>query len=185
MSGEQQGRVTPPHLAAVPDWRRFYDEHWRFVYAVARRLGGFHLDPEDVTQEVFIVAHRRFEEFTHASSVKTWLYGICFNIIRDHRRSAFRRQRLFGALALIGFKAPETPAARAETNAELRLLERVLGKMKEHERDVFLLREVEELSAEDIGTILGIPAGTVRSRHFSAKKRFVEIMKREQGGGQV
>lgn len=181
MSDQSPSRAAPAHLAAVPDWRRFYDEHWRFVFAVARRLAGQHVDAEDVTQEVFIIAHRRFAEFAHQSSIKTWLYGICFNVIRDQRRSALRRQRLFGALSLFGYKRPETPAAKAEQSDELRLLERILGKMKEHERDVFLLREVEELTAEDIATILGIPAATVRTRHFSAKKSFAAILKRERG----
>lgn len=170
-----------PHLAAVPDWRQFYEEHWRFVYAVARRLGGPRLDPEDVMQEVFIVAHRRFGEFTHASSVRTWLYGIAFNVIRDHRRSQFRRQRLAGALAWLGFASPDTPANQAEVNDELRLLERVLGKMKEHERDVILLREVEELPAEEVALILNVPAATVRSRHFAARKRFAELVQKEGG----
>ena len=166
---------TDPRL----NWREFFDANYRFVSAIARRLGGSRVDADDLVQEVFIVAHRRLHTFEERSSVTTWLYGICFNIVRRQRRAASRRAALASAFQWLQPKrSPRAP--EAEVNDELRRVERTLMKMKEHERDVFVLREIEGLPAEDIAEILGVPAATVRTRHFSARRNFLALW--EKGG---
>lgn len=168
---------------SAPNWREFYESHWSFVFSASRRLGGPAIDAEDVLQEVFIVAHRRFAEFRQESSVRTWLYGITFNVIRDQRRSWYRRRRLADAFAWIIRKPQETPESRAQITSEARRLYRLLDKIPESEREVFLLREVEALSIEETAEVLQLTVAVVRSRHASARKRFVALAAIDKGGG--
>jgi RNA polymerase sigma-70 factor (ECF subfamily) len=69
-----------------------YREHFAFVWRSARRLGVREASLDDVVQEVFVVVHRRLSSFEGRSSLKTWLFGVTLRVVRDHRRSARRRE---------------------------------------------------------------------------------------------
>ena len=77
----------PHDLAAI------FREHAPYVWRVLRRMGVREADVEDVTQEVFVVVHRRLPEFEGRSAMRTWIYGICLRVASDHRR---RGKRLSG-----------------------------------------------------------------------------------------
>lgn len=71
-------------------------EHAAYVAAVLRRCGAAEADVHDLSQEVWIVVHRRLADFEGRSALRTWLYGICRNVCREHRRRAHRRYELLG-----------------------------------------------------------------------------------------
>lgn len=69
-----------------PTFAEIYESCFDFTWRTARRLGTPEANIDDVVQEIFMVAHRRQQDFEGRSSVKTWLYGIVFNVVRAHRR---------------------------------------------------------------------------------------------------
>src|SRR5438046_2152742 len=82
---DAQGQ-PPCGVEPRPTFAELYESCFAFVWRTARRLGTPDASLDDVVQEIFMVAHRRQEDFEGRSSVKTWLHGIVFNVVRAHRR---------------------------------------------------------------------------------------------------
>ena len=169
--------------AAVPapatDWRALYDEHWSWVYATVRRMGA--VDVEDAVQDVFLVVVERLASFEGRSSLRTWLYRICFHIVSEQRRRAARHRRIARAVAWVApwRRRPATGEQNAATNQDLVRLHRYLERMSEEKRAVFVLREIEQLSGDEVAEILSIPTATVRTRLFHARRELSRMMERE------
>ncbi len=144
------------------------------VFALAARLVG-PLDAEDVVQETFLRAWRGLSGFRGESSLKTWLYSIALNRVRDRRGTLARLRALFDAegpggdgpdFSLVdgladGGLTPEENAARAE---ERRRLRKAIAALPEEFRLAVVLRDLEGLSYEEVASVLEVPVGTVRSR---------------------
>jgi RNA polymerase sigma-70 factor (ECF subfamily) len=161
----------PLPLPPRPSLEEVYREHFDFVFRVAKRLGGWRLDAEDVTQQVFLVVERRLESFDATAQLTTWLYGITFNVVRAMRR----RLRLE-----LNYRADEAEAAhvpvqsldRAELDDAARIADDILQTMAAKKRDVFVLAEFEGLSCAEIATIVGTKEQTVWSRLHYARREF-------------
>jgi RNA polymerase sigma-70 factor, ECF subfamily len=165
--------------AEEADWRRFYDAHWSWVHRVVRRMGGGEIHVEDAVQDVFVVVIDRIVGFEGRAKIETWLYRICLNVVSEHRRRARRHRRLYGALEKIAFWRVD-PERRIEARDELSLVHRILNEMPEKKREVLVLAEIEELSSVEIGEVLRVPAATVRTRLFYAKKEFLQRLADER-----
>jgi RNA polymerase sigma-70 factor (ECF subfamily) len=174
-----QRRTREPAEEVAADWRGFYDAHWTWVHRVVRRMGGGEINVEDAVQDVFVVVVDRLAGFEGRSKVETWLYRICLNVVSEHRRRSRRQRRLHAALERIAFWRPD-PSRRIEAREELSLVQRILIQMPEKKREVLVLAEIEELSSVEIAEILKIPAATVRTRLFYAKKEFLERLERQK-----
>ena len=168
-------RVTPPPFAAV------YDEHARFVWRTLVRLGVLRDDAEDVVQEVFLVVHRRLVEFRHESSLRTWIYGIAAHTARNYRRTRDRRppgaEEPKDGVPAPAERRPDALVAKAQA-AEV--LVRVLEELGHDSREVFVLAELEGLTAGEIGVALGLSPNTVSSRLRIARKSFDEAVRRHR-----
>jgi RNA polymerase sigma-70 factor (ECF subfamily) len=167
-------------LAARPSIAEVYEAHFDFVWRSARRLGVAQDALDDVVQDVFVTVHRRLSEFEGRSSLKTWLYGIAIRVVRDHRRRARRKPShpLPGdELADAGGCDPERQACQAE---QLALLHRLLDSLEEDKREVFVLAELEQLSAPEIGEALGLNVNTVYARLRSARAVFDQALARHR-----
>lgn len=165
----------------LPSFKSVYDEHFRFVWRSLRRLGVPESDVSDATQDVFLVVHRRLDEFEGRSKMTTWLYGICLRVARDRKRLAHNRRRSDDDSPLD--EAPDETvdiAGDAERRQGLRLLEELLDTLPEEQRAVFTLFELEGLGGDDIAEMLGIPTGTVHSRLRLAREAFERNLKRLQ-----
>jgi RNA polymerase sigma-70 factor (ECF subfamily) len=133
---------------------------------------------EDVVQEVFIVAHRRLAEFEGRASLKTWLFGITRRVVRDHFRSARRKP-----LELLGQLEPaDVDAADAETQVAAqqgtRLLHALLAQLDQDKREVFVLAELEQMSAPEIALALEQNLNTVYARLRAARQAFEQALGR-------
>lgn len=170
--------------APAPDFEAVYQDHFDFVWRSMGRLG---VDPsavEDAAQDVFVVAHRRLAAFEGRSSVKTWLFGIAIRVARDHRRAA-RRTRSHGivpegeadtaAVADTAAPSPLEVATRAEAVARL---EAILRELPEDRRAVFILAELEQMSAPEIAEAVGANLNTVYTRLRAARREFNEAVAR-------
>lgn len=166
------------------------EEYEHFVYNTALgviRNAGLSADlAEDVAQEAFIKAWRALPSFRGESSVSTWLYRITVNAARDAVRSASRT----GTVSLThedddedtvewdlpvssGDTVPEDALEHAEI---IRGVRRAIEMLPEDMRRVVILRDIDELSYEDIADILGIELGTVKSRLNRGREKLKKIL---------
>jgi RNA polymerase sigma-70 factor (ECF subfamily) len=168
------------------DFADIYDAYARFVWRALVRLGVAERDVADVTQEVFLVVHRRLGEFRHESTVRTWVYGIAVHLARNYRRTTVRRphdgvgfdgSRQIDAVADASEHAPDTLMAKAEAG---QLLIRLLQDLDGASRDVFVLAELEEMTATEIGEVLGLRPNTVASRLRAARRAFDGAVRRHR-----
>jgi RNA polymerase sigma-70 factor (ECF subfamily) len=159
-----------------PTFAQLYESQFSFVWRSVRRLGVAAATMDDVVQEVFVVVHRNLAKFEGRSSSKTWLFGIVLNVVRAHRRG-LRAEPLQAATAAIA--DPERvadPAAgplELATKAEaVRVVDALLDSLDDEKREVFVLAELEQMSAPDIAHAIGIPLNTVYSRLRLARQEF-------------
>lgn len=129
---------------------------WRF----ARHLLGDDDLAADVTQETFVRVHRHLARFRHESRFSTWLFRIARNAAVDEQRRQARRQRVADALP------HPRPADDPSLGAEVRA---AVGSLSPLRREAFVLVEVFGLPYHDAADVLGVPAGTVKSRVFRAR----------------
>jgi RNA polymerase sigma-70 factor (ECF subfamily) len=145
-----------------------FDTQARFVWRVLSRLGIPSADLPDVSQEVFLSAHRMLPTFEQRCAVTTWLYGISVRVAATHRRRLLRRREEVTA------EPPEATLAVTALNAEAAVqrerLERVLYALPEEQASVFILYELEELSMPEVAAALGYPLQTAYSRLYAARK---------------
>ncbi|MBS2016804.1 MAG: RNA polymerase sigma factor [Deltaproteobacteria bacterium] len=165
----------------LPTFSEVYDRYFEFVWRVARRLGVAPDAIDDVVQETFLVIHRRFAE-ERTSNLRTWIYGIVTHMVRNHRRSLRRKSP--HALGAPGpdpdalearADGPEVSAQKAEA---ARTLYRLLEALDEEKREVFVLVELEQLSAPEVADALDVKLNTVYSRLRVAREEFEESVKR-------
>ena len=148
-----------------------YADNLDLVWRALRGLGVSEASVEDAVQDVFLVVHRRMDSFEARSSFRTWLYGVVLHVARNHRR---REHRKGGCASLDSgpeiadlAPGPHEEAAAAEAMRRLAML---LEGLDEAKREVFVLAELEQMSAPEIAEALGINVNTVYSRLRAARQ---------------
>jgi RNA polymerase sigma-70 factor (ECF subfamily) len=163
----------------VPSFRELYDNYFGYVWRNAAHRGVPSSALDDVTQEVFIVIHRKLPEFEGRSSVRVWITGIVRKVVADYVRK--RGNRAAGDETLSQEPAAGVlPSEEAERRAAVALLESVLAKMSEDQREVFVLCELEGLSGTEIAELLGVNENTVWTRVRAARRIFQEGVTRQR-----
>jgi RNA polymerase sigma-70 factor (ECF subfamily) len=155
------------------------------VYSLVCRLMSDPGDAPDIVQEVFLKVFRSIGAFRGNSSLKTWIYRIAVNEAYNHRRWFCRHQRQEVALGseegtpnyADGMthpgRSPFEQAAERETRA---LVEQALEKVNPKFRAAVVLRDIEDLSYEDIAAVLDISLGTVKSRIMRGREALRKIL---------
>jgi len=163
-----------------------FAEYRPMVYAIGLRILGTHEDAEDVTQEVFTKVWKSFGAFNHGSSLKTWIYRIAVNTSIDHGRKPWKKIDLKATqITIEGEDGPEDALFVDAETAEVRLLaqekvvtlEKAIGSLRPHLKDVFVLKELEEMSYDEISSVLGLSMGTIGSRLNRARKALQESLR--------
>jgi RNA polymerase sigma-70 factor (ECF subfamily) len=134
--------------------------HLRSLYGTAYRLTRNAHDAEDLVQETFLRAYRAFDGFTPGSNIRAWLYTIMHRV----RLDAFRRSRRSPRTVEMTDEGPSVPAPQDALAQGGEDLERALAALPEAFRDAVVLRDVEDLSYQEIARVLDVPIGTVMSR---------------------
>jgi len=164
--GSNAGSGGPVDL---PDFATIYDRHFAFVWRLAAnsRVPQSHLD--DVVQEIFLVIHRRLGSFEGRSSLRTWIAAITRNTVKEFLRR--KRHQLLGSEIDPDTSASETlnPVQQLEAVAAAQLLDKFLDELPEEQREVFILAEVEQMTANEIASILEANPNTVRTRLRAAR----------------
>lgn len=170
-------RPEPERPDAVPEFERVYEDHFEFVWRSLRRLGVPQPALEDAVQEVFLVVHRQLAKFEGRSSLRTWLFGIAVHVARKACRDPIRRHAEEFSEQVTDPRTPQDEAARRE---KIRLLYAILNELDADKREVFVLCELEQMSAPEVTEVLGIPLNTVYSRLRTARFDFDAALKRIQ-----
>jgi RNA polymerase sigma-70 factor (ECF subfamily) len=182
--GATLGRGAPngSEARSLPSFAEVYELHFDFVWRSARRLGVPEHNLDDVVQDVFVTVYRRLGEFEGRSQLKTWIFGVLRHTVRDLRRSA--RRKPTEALAEEPSDARTSPHERAVHEESARLLSRLLETLDEDQREVFVLSELEQMSAPEIASALDVNVNTVYSRLRTARQEFEAALKRAQSRDQ-
>ncbi len=158
------------------------------VYNLALRTVGNAEDAADMTQEAFLRAYRSLGSFRGDSKFSVWLYRLTTNICIDFLRSRGRR----GAVSLtVGDGEDEDaqeldvaderfdPVQALERSELRRAVQRGLAALPEDYRRILVLRELNGLSYAEIGQVLRLEEGTVKSRLFRARRKLCEFLQQD------
>ena len=161
--------------------------HEKNVYNLALRMTGDPQDAEDMAQEAFLKAYRSLGDFRGESRFSVWLYRVVSNVCLDFLRRRSRRPSV--SLTEEDDEGEElqrdvpderfSPEALLERKLTREAVRAGLRELPEEQRQILLLREIEGLSYEEIGEILDLEPGTVKSRIFRARKRLCAFLLRE------
>ncbi len=158
------------------------------VFNLAFRLLGEREEAEDLTQEVFINVFRHIGEFRGESQFSTWIYQVTTNHCRN--RLKYLRRRFRHATESIddpvsteegemGREIPdegEIPEDRVYRRQVQELVQIALGRLRQEYREAVVLRDIQNLSYQEISEILGVPEGTIKSRLHRARWELKEIL---------
>jgi RNA polymerase sigma-70 factor, ECF subfamily len=166
----------------------------RRVSALVLRMLGNRAEAEDLTQEVFVQVFKAIGSFRGDAKLSTWIYRIAVNLCKNRAKYLrVRHSNEQDELEAVAERVPLGEARRANVAQIERpdeamagkqvehIVQRAIAKIDETFRECLILRDVEELSYEEIGEITGLPAGTVKSRIFRARAQLKEMVERELG----
>lgn len=159
-------RIATADAERERSFRALYDAHFAFVGRNLRRLGVGRADLEDKVQEVFVVAHRRWEEFVDLGhGPRAWLFQIALRVASDTRRHRRRHPvDADGGVAQERQSVAPTQASEIDRRERIELLDRALSTLEVGRRIVIVLHEIEQMSAPEIARALDVPVNTVYSR---------------------
>ena len=144
---------------------------------------------EDLVQETFLRVYKNRHNYQATSNFSTWIYTIALNLARSELRKRKRRQffslnsSTYEDSNTEGFDLPDTSAGPSEhlEHSELgRAIQKAIDQLPIKYRTVIILRDVQELSYEQISEILACPTGTVKSRVNRARIRLQEMLRQWQ-----
>jgi RNA polymerase sigma-70 factor, ECF subfamily len=162
-------------------FRQIYERHRTDVARLVYRMLGQRADLEDVVQEVFVQVYKSLKDFRGQSKFSTWLHRVTVNVVLMYRRSA-RSRPVFA-----DEPPPETvlrskeigPDEDAERRERVRAFGRLLARLADKKRIVFVLHELEGIAPGEIARIVGAPVLTVRTRLFYARRELEEMLRDE------
>lgn len=147
-----------------------YRAHVDFVVKVTRQLGIPEAQAEDVVHDVFLVVHRRLADYETRTPMRSWLYGITRRVAMHHQRRHTRsRAREAHAPTPVASASPEESVQTRETRLAV---EHSLATLDDEQRLVFVLMEIEGVSAPQVAADHGLKLNTVYSRLRLARKKF-------------
>ncbi|MGE3815326.1 MAG: RNA polymerase sigma factor [Nitrospiraceae bacterium] len=183
-SGHQDGVSSPQSpsssSATEPDFDRIYRDYVDLIYRFAHRLCGESEAARDIVQETFLNAYRGFKDFRGDAQLSTWLYTIashaCMRMRRKRKGQPERELSLeefiptsdgeFQLQVPVEGLSPE----QALQNKELRrMLDHAIGRLPPKYRMVLVLRDMEGLSAKEVGSIMRLNERAVKSRLHRAR----------------
>jgi RNA polymerase sigma-70 factor, ECF subfamily len=163
------------HAARRREFEERLAECGQLAYRVARGVLRNDADAEDVAQEALLRAYRQFDRLRDARRFRGWLVRIVFRLALDRARSAKRREMRETEWARPARRpAPLTAEELAASGEFQALFDRALEELPEKQRLALLLSAMEEHTLEEVGAMLGLPIGTVKSRVFAGKKKLAE-----------
>ncbi len=147
------------------------------IYWHARQMLGNHLDADEVTQEVLIVLYKKLKDFNFQSSLYTWIY----KIVSTRSLNQIRKKKVKNFFSMDDsenqFEAedPKDIVADIVNREKLDLVNKALQKIPPKQREIFIMRNYEQQSYEEISKITGKSIGGLKANYFHALKKILEL----------
>ena len=191
--------ADPP--AAVPDaietliqrclqgdqaaWDLIVRQYWRKVFNVAYKFVGKHDEAEDLTQDIFLKIFKSLDTFDRRANFQTWLISVSRNLCIDHYRSVRKERETIDRDVDTNELAPASPdrgpMAALEQRDRVMLLRQALAALPDTLRTAVLMRDIHELSYQEIADKLRLPEGTVKSRINRGRTELARQIKKLRG----
>ena len=169
--------LAPPISQMTPDEACLdaFQKELNYVYRSLRRLGVAPSELEDLAQELFLALRRSWPQYDASRPLRPYLFGIAFRLASAHQRKR-RREVAFGAVdiedaAPSAYDALQTKQARA-------LVVAALERVPMPRRAVLIMRDLDDVSMEDIAAVLSIPRFTAYSRLRKARRELEAAVRR-------
>jgi RNA polymerase sigma-70 factor (ECF subfamily) len=165
-------------------WETVVRQNWRKVFNVAYKFVGKHDEAEDLTQDIFLKIFKALASFDRRANFQTWIISISRNLCIDHYRSVRKERQTIAREVDAGDLQPVSsdrgPYAAAEHQDLRVLLRQALQMLPVTLRTAVVLRDLQELSYQEIAERLGLPEGTVKSRINRGRLELARQLKRLQ-----
>ena len=149
-------------------WDAVVRMYRRKVFNIAYKFVGRHEEAEDLTQEIFLKIFKSLDTFDRRANFSTWLVSVSRNLCIDHYRSVRKERATIDRAVDASELAPASndpgPMAALEQRDRLTLLRDALAALPDPLRQAVLMRDIHELSYQEIADRLGLPEGTIKSR---------------------
>lgn len=180
-TADDEGVLRRAAAGDAAAFREIFLRHRADVARLVYRMLSASTDLEDVVQEVFVQVFRSLKDFRGQSKFSTWLHRVTVNVVLMHRRSARSRPVLTEEAPsdVVTDDRQPLPDEEAERCERMRAFRRLLARLADKKRVVFVLHELEGLSPAEIAEIVGAPVLTVRTRLFYARRE-LEAMLRDE-----
>ncbi len=163
-------------------WEAIVRQYWRKVFNVAYKFVGRHDEAEDLTQDVFLKIFKSLDTFDRRANFQTWLISVSRNLCIDYYRSVRKERetinREVDASELAPVSSERRPDAAVEQSDLAALLRQALHTLPASLRSAVLMRDMQELSYQEIAERLGLPEGTVKSRINRGRKQLAHQVRR-------
>jgi RNA polymerase sigma factor (sigma-70 family) len=168
-------------------WDLIVRQYWRKVFNVAYKFVAKHDEAEDLTQDIFLKIFRSLSTFDRRANFQTWLISVSRNLCIDHYRSVRKERetidRGVDASELSPVSHEQSPMAALEQQDRVTLLRQAIAALPEALRTAVLMRDIQELSYQEIADQLHLPEGTVKSRINRGRTELARQVLRLQGNG--
>ena len=162
-------------------WADIVRQYRRRIYSVAYKFTGNHEEAEDLTQDIFIKVFRALHTFDRRANFQTWLISVSRNMCIDHYRSVRKERetinRDIDADDLMPVADGLAADALLEQQRQAALLRRALAALPEPLKTAVTLRDLQDLSYQDIARRLQVPEGTVKSRINRGRAELVRLVR--------
>jgi RNA polymerase sigma-70 factor (ECF subfamily) len=152
-------------------------KYQKIIYWHARRMLGVHDDADELTQEVLIVLYHKLSTFRFDSSLTTWIYRITSNRAKNYlKKKSVKQFFSIGKNDENTFQSSQDIIKNYEEKEKIDTVIKMLRKLPVKQREVFIFRNFEELSYNEISEITGKSVGALKANYFHALKKVLEMV---------
>ena len=158
---------------ATPSFRSLYEAEFAYVYTSLRRMGVKSRHIEDLTHDVFMIVHRKLDDYDPSRPLRPWLFGIAYRVALDHRRRASTTREIPDE-HIEGGLAEESDGRTARRAQAREIVMEALEHVALERRSVFILYEIDGHPMPAIAEALDLPVHTAYARLRKAREEFTE-----------
>jgi RNA polymerase sigma factor (sigma-70 family) len=166
-------------------WESIVQQYRRKVFNVAYKFVGRHEEAEDLTQDIFLKIFKSLGTFDRRANFQTWLISVSRNLCIDHYRSVRQERQTIDRQVDPGALSPVShepgPIAAIEQQDRVALLREAMAALPDALRTAVMMRDIQELTYQEIAGRLGLPEGTVKSRINRGRTELARQIRKMRG----
>lgn len=151
------------------------------IYWHARQMLGSHLDADEVTQEVLIVMYNKLKTFNYQSALYTWIYKIVSTrSLNQIKRNKIKKLLSFDSADEKELKSNHDIIENIDHKEKIEKVHKALDKLPVKQRQIFVMRNFDELSYDEIAEITGKSVGGLKANYFHALRKVMEYVNEKE-----